>query len=58
MTAILTGRFSPKKEQNKSLGFTPHNAALPFLSRFFLRTHLSDLLRALTHRLATHNCVF
>lgn len=58
MTTILTGRSSHGKEQNKPLGFTHHNAALPFLSRSFARPHLSDLLRALTHRLATHNCVF
>lgn len=50
---VLTG-----KNKNKPLGFAHHNTALPFLSHSFARTHLSDLLRALTHRLAIHNCVF
>lgn len=49
--ALLMG-----KSKNKPLGFTHHNAELPFLSGSLARTHLSDFLRAFFS--LTHNCVF
>lgn len=44
MTSTLTERSSHGEEQKQ----TSRNTALPFLSRLFTRTHLSDLWHALT----------